>query len=58
MPLSVPVPSPLSTNVRLNGNASPPRVIAGAGKPLVVTVKLPFVPTTNVVLLALVIAPG
>ena len=37
VPLSVPVPSPLSTKVRLRGSGTPPRAIDGAGKPVVVT---------------------
>ena len=56
VPLSVPVPLPLSTNVTPAGSATPVRVIAGAGKPVVVTVNVPGVPTVNVVELALVIA--
>ncbi len=55
-PLSVPVPLPLSTNVTPAGNAVPPIAIAGAGKPDVVTVNDPAVPTMNVVAFALVIA--
>jgi hypothetical protein len=55
VPLSVPVPLPLSVNARLPGSATPPRVIDGAGVPVVVTVKLPSVPTVNVVAFALVI---
>jgi hypothetical protein len=42
-------------NVTPLGNA-PASLKVGAGEPLVVTVKLPAVPTVNVVLLALVIA--
>ena len=56
VPLSVPVPLPLSTNVTPAGSATPPIVRAAAGNPLVVTVKDPSVPTVNVVLAALVIA--
>ena len=49
------VPFPLFVNVTPLGNA-PVSVIDGVGVPVVVTVKLPAVPTLNVVLLALVIA--
>ena len=55
MPLSVAVPLPLSTNDTPLGRA-PLSVSAGVGKPVVVTVKLPAVPTVKVVLLALVMA--
>jgi len=44
-------------NVTPLGNA-PDSLNVGAGLPVVVTVKLPAVPTVNVVLLALVIAGG
>ena len=50
VPLSVPVPLPLSVKVTTDGNATPPRARLGAGKPLVVTVNEPGVPTLNVVL--------
>ena len=55
VPVSVAVPSPLSTKVTPPGSA-PVSLSAGVGKPVVVTVKLPGVPTVNVVLSALVIA--
>jgi hypothetical protein len=45
----------LLTNVTPLGSA-PVSVSVGVGDPVVVTVKLPAVPTVNVVLLALVIA--
>ncbi len=44
VPLSVAVPLPLSTNVTPLGSA-PVRVSVGVGTPLVVTVKLPALPT-------------
>ncbi len=56
VPLSVPVPSPLSTNVTPAGSAAPVRVIAATGKPVVVTVNVPGVPTVKLVVFALVIA--
>ncbi len=56
VPLSVPVPSPLSTNVTPLGSAAPPCARLGNGKPLVVTVKVLTAPIVNVVELALVIA--
>jgi hypothetical protein len=55
VPLNVAVPFPLFTNVTPLGSA-PVSVSVGVGDPVVVTVKLPAVPTVNVVLLALVIA--
>src|SRR5688500_13834918 len=56
VPLSVPVPLPLSTKLTPVGRGTPPRVmLALEGKPLVVTVKVPSVPTVNVVLSTLVI---
>ena len=55
VPLSVAVPLPLLTNVTPLGSV-PVCVSDGVGVPVVVTVKLPAVPTVNVVLLALVIA--
>ena len=55
VPLSLPVPLPLSTKVTPLGSA-PDSVRAGAGKPLVVTVNVPAAPTLNVALLALVMA--
>ena len=55
VPLNVPVPLPLSTNVTPAGRLAPPRASDGGGKPVVVTVKLPGVPTRKVVVLALVI---
>ena len=57
VPLSVPVPFPLSTNVIPLGSA-PASAREGAGKPAVVTLNVPAVPTVNVALLALVIAGG
>ena len=45
-------------NVTPVGNASPPCVNVGAGNPDAVTVKLPAVPTVNVVAFPLVIAGG
>ena len=51
----VAVLSPLSTNVTPVGRV-PVSVGAGVGNPVVVTVKVPDVPTVNVVLPALVIA--
>ena len=53
VPLSIAVPFPLSTNVTPLGSA-PVSVRVGVGDPVVVTVKLPAVPTVNVVVLALV----
>jgi hypothetical protein len=55
VPLSVAVPFPLLTNVTPLGSA-PLSLTDGVGVPVAVTVKLPAVPTVNVVLLALVIA--
>jgi hypothetical protein len=55
VPLRVPVPFPLSLNVTPLGSA-PVSLSEGVGLPVAVTVKLPAVPTVNVVLLALVIA--
>ena len=55
VPLSVPVPSPLSTNVTPLGSAAPPCTRLGNGKPLAVTVKVFTAPIANVVELALVI---
>ena len=54
VPLSVAVPFPLFVKVTPLGSA-PDSVRDGVGDPVVVTVKLPAVPTVNVVLLALVI---
>ena len=54
VPVNVPVPLPLSTNVTPLGNA-PTSVSEGVGVPALVTVNVPRVPTVNVVLLALVI---
>ena len=56
VPLSVPVPLPLSVNVTPPGSAAPVRVIAARGSPVVVTVNVPGAPTVNAVVLALVIA--
>src|SRR5687768_7128110 len=56
VPLRVPVPLPLSTKLTPVGRGTPPRVmLALVGNPVVDTVKVPSVPTVNVVLLALVI---
>jgi hypothetical protein len=55
VPLSFPVPLPLSVKVTPFGSA-PDSVRAGAGKPVVVTVKLPNPPKANDALLALVMA--
>ena len=41
VPLSVPVPLPLSTNVTPAGSATPPIASVGSGRPLVVTVNDP-----------------
>jgi len=57
VPLSVPVPFPLSVKVTPLGSV-PDSLRLGAGKPVVVTVNVPAVPTVNVALLALVIAGG
>ena len=54
VPASVAVPSPLSVNVTSAGSV-PVAVSVTGGGPWVVTVKLPAVPTTNVVASALVI---
>ena len=54
VPLNVAVPLPLLTNVTPLGSV-PALLSEGVGAPVVVTVKLPAVPTANVVLLALVI---
>jgi hypothetical protein len=53
----VAVPSLLSWNVTVPGSA-PTAFNDGIGFPVVLTVKVPFEPTVNVVLLALVIAGG
>ena len=55
VPLSVAVPFPLFVKVTPLGSA-PDSVRDGVGDPVVVTVKLPAVPTVNVVLFVLVIA--
>ena len=52
VPLSTPV---LASNVNPVGNL-PASLSFGLGNPVAVTVKLPALPTTNVALLALVIA--
>ncbi len=54
VPLSVPVPSPWSTNVRPAGRV--PTLRAGAGEPEAVTRKVPARPVTNVVVPGLVTA--
>src|SRR5437879_1209932 len=55
VPLSVPVPLPLSAKVTPPGSV-PDSVRAGAGKPVVVTINVPGPPKANDALLALVIA--
>ncbi len=55
VPLSVPVPFPLSVKVTPVGSA-PVSTKDGTGKPVVITVNDPEVPTVNVVLLGLVMA--
>ena len=55
VPASVPVPLPLSVNVTLLGSATPPRVIVGYGKPVVVTPNVPAEPIAKLVAFALVI---
>src|SRR6267143_399673 len=55
VPLSVPVPLPLSRNVTPAGKA-PLSVMLGVGDPLVVTLNVPAAPTWNVAAFALVIA--
>jgi len=55
VPLSVPVPFPLSTKVTPPGKVAPPSLRAGSGKPVVITVNDPAEPTVNVTLFALVI---
>src|SRR6266849_1052371 len=57
VPLSVPVPLPLSRNVTPLGKA-PLSVMLGVGDPLVVTVNVPAAPTWNVAAFALVIVGG
>src|SRR5262249_62070033 len=54
VPPSVAVPFPLFVKVTPLGRV-PDSLSAGVGDPVVVTVKLPAVPTANVVLFALVI---
>ena len=55
VPLSVAVPSPLSLKFTPAGRV-PVAASNGTGRPVVVTLKDPNVPTTNVVLFALVMA--
>jgi hypothetical protein len=55
VPLSFPVPSPLSTKVTPLGSA-PASIKDGLGKPVVITVNDPETPTVNVVALGLVMA--
>src|SRR5229473_3384207 len=55
VPLSVPVPLPLSTKVRPAGKA-PLSVMLGVGNPVVVTLNVPAAPTWNEVEFRLVIA--
>ena len=54
-PASVAVPLPLSTNVTPPGRA-PALVSAGAGDPVVVTLKVPALPAVKVVVVAEVMA--
>src|SRR5262249_8767013 len=54
VPARVAVPSPLSVNVTPPGSTLAGMLSAAAGKPVVVTVNEPGLPTVNVVLLALV----
>ena len=54
VPLNVAVPLPLSTNVTPAGN-TPASFNAALGLPVVVTVKVPAMPTANVAFAALVI---
>jgi hypothetical protein len=54
VPANVAVPLPLSLKVTGLGN-DPDSLKAGVGEPVVVTEKVPAVPTVKVVLLALVI---
>src|ERR1017187_8614194 len=60
VPASVAVPSWLSTNETPEGRVpvSPMTIEAFVGKPVVVTAKVPAVPTLNAVLFALVMAGG
>ena len=51
------MPSPLSTKVTPAGRA-PFSEMAAAGKPVVVTVKVPWLPTVKVVLVPEVMAAG
>ena len=55
VPAIVAVPLPLSVKVTPAGSA-PVRVMVGVGPPVVVTEKVPALPTTNVVEAALVMA--
>ena len=55
VPLSMPVPAVVHER-HAGRQRAPVRVIVGAGKPVVVTVNVPAMPTVNVVVLALVIA--
>jgi hypothetical protein len=54
VPLNVPVPFPLSTNVTPLGNA-PDSLMEGRGRPNEVTLKVPAVPIVSVVPPTLVI---
>jgi hypothetical protein len=56
VPLSVPVPFPLSTKVTPFGKVAPPSLTAGGGKPVVITVNDPGEPTVNVTLVGLMMA--
>jgi hypothetical protein len=58
VPLRVPVPFLLSTNVTPLGNVAPPLVKLGIGKPVAFTVNVPLMPTVKVVLLPLVMVGG
>src|SRR5260370_32314520 len=57
VPLSVPVPLPLSRNVTPAGKA-PLSVILGVGDPVAVTLNVPAAPAWNVAAFALVIVVG
>src|SRR5260370_1409120 len=58
VPLSVPVPFPLSTKAIPPGSDSPTALKLGVGVPVAVTVNEPALPTTKVALFALVMAGG
>jgi len=58
VPDRVAVPSPLSVKLTPVGKVAPPSDNDGSGKPLVVTEKVPKLPTVKVVLFALVMPGG